>query len=385
MNKSIHKLMVAGFLAGSITLASCEKEVFPLYNDAIVVTKYDFNGLADSLQRQTYETYLSANGNYMVQDNQGNSTFHYWPNAHVLDVYNDAYLRNKDQVYIQRMKSLLNGIKAQNNNVYPNNFYDDMGWLALSSLRAYDATKDEAYIQATNILWEDMKKGITDVQGGGMGWSKDKPDFKNTPANGPAIILAARLYRLQNKAEDLQTAKTLYTWLKSKLVEPATYVIWDGINFDGTGVITKNKYTYNAGLFIGAGLEMYKTTKEIGYFNDAVKTANTAIGDLDISPGGLLKDEGQGDGGLFKGIFVRYLTLLINEPGLSKTDQDKFVKFIKYNAETLHKQGISRPGLMISSGWNKAPQSRTDLTTQLSGIMLIEAASQLHKNGLITY
>lgn len=260
-----------------------------------------------------------------------------------------------------------------------------MGWLALSSLRAYDATKDEAYIQATNILWEDMKKGITDIQGGGMGWSKDKANFKNTPANGPAIILAARLYREQNKAEDLQTVKTLYTWLKSTLVEPATYVIWDGINFDGTGAITKNKYTYNAGLFIGAGLEMYKTTKEISYFNDAVKTANAAITDLDISPGGLLKDEGQGDGGLFKGVFVRYLTLLINEPGLSKTDQDKFVKFIKYNAETLHKQGISRPGLMISSGWNKVPQSRTDLTTQLSGIMLIEAASQLHKNGLITY
>jgi predicted alpha-1,6-mannanase (GH76 family) len=385
MKKSIHKLMVAGIIAGSVTLASCEKEVFPLYNDAIVVNKYDFNGLADSLQRQTYESYLSANGNYLVQDNQGNSTFHYWPNAHVLDIFNDAFLRTKDQVYVQRMKSLLNGIKAQNNNVYPNNFYDDMGWLALSSLRAYDATKDEAYIQATNILWLDMKKGITDVQGGGMGWSKDKPNFKNTPANGPAIILAARLYRLQNKAEDLQTAKTLYSWLKSTLVEPATNVVWDGINFDGTGLITKNKYTYNAGLFIGAGLEMYKTTKDISYFNDAIKTANTAITDVDIAPGGLLKDEGQGDGGLFKGIFVRYLTLLINEPGLSKTDQDKFVKFLKYNAETLHKQGISRPGLMISSGWNKAPQSRTDLTTQLSGIMLIEAASQLNKNGLITY
>ena len=39
---------------------------------------------------------------------------------------------------------------------------------------------------------------------------------------------------------------------------------------------------------------------------DAVNTANATIKDLDIAPGGLLKNEGQGDGGLFKGILVRY-------------------------------------------------------------------------------
>jgi predicted alpha-1,6-mannanase (GH76 family) len=32
-------------------------------------------------------------------------------------------------------------------------------------------------------------------------------NFKNTPANGPSIILASRLYRLNNKPEDLQLAK----------------------------------------------------------------------------------------------------------------------------------------------------------------------------------
>jgi len=381
MKKSIHLFMVAGIFAGTM-FSSCEKEVFPLYDETIVTTNFDFNGLADSLQRKTYETYLSSNGNYFVQDNQGNSTFHYWPNAHVLDVLNDAYLRTKDQVYVQRMKSLVNGIKAQNNNVYPNRFYDDMGWLALSSLRAYDATKDEAYIQVSNILWEDMKKGITDVMGGGMGWSKDKPGFKNTPANGPAIILAARLYRLQNKAEDLATAKSLYTWLKSTLVEPSTFVIWDGINFNGDGALSKSKYTYNPGLFIGASLEMYNTTKEVAYLNDAIKAANSAINDLDLSPGGILKDEGQGDGGLFKGIFIRYLTLLVNHKDLPTADQDKYIKFLKFNAQTLYQQGISRPALSISSGWNKAPQSTTDLTTQLSGIMLIEAAAQLQTSGL---
>lgn len=382
MKKSTHLIMVAGILAGTM-FSSCEKEVFPLYDDTIITTNYDYKGLADSLQRKTYDTYLSANGNYFVENNQGNSTFHYWPNAHVLDVLNDAYLRTKDEVYVQRMKSLINGIKAQNGNAYPNNFYDDMGWLALSSLRAYDATKDEAYVNVTNILWEDMKKGITDVMGGGIGWSKDNPQFKNTPANGPAIILAARLYRLQNKAEDLATAKSLYSWLKSTLVEPSTYVVWDGINYNRDGVISKSKYTYNPGLFIGASLELYNTTQEAVYLNDAIKGANSAIKDLHLSPGGILRDEGQGDGGLFKGIFVRYLTLLVNHKDLPAADQKRYLDYLKFNAQTLHQKGISRPALTISSGWDKAPASTTDLTTQLSGMMMIEAAAQLQTSGLL--
>jgi predicted alpha-1,6-mannanase (GH76 family) len=383
MKKAIQYMMVASALSGAIMISSCKKEVFPLYNDEIITTTYNYSALADSLQTQLYQTYLSANGKYFVQNNQGNTTFNYWPNAHVLDVMVDGYLRTKDQVYVSRMKTLLDGIKVMNNNAYPNNFYDDMGWLSLSSLRAYDATKDDAYLQATSTLWTDMKKGITDVMGGGMGWSKDKPYFKNTPANGPAIILAARLYQMQNNTEDLQTAKTLYTWLKSNLIEPGTYAVWDGINSDGTGQITKNKFTYNYGLVIGAALELYKATKDGTYLTDAIKTANAAIGDPELSPGGLLKDEGQGDGGLFKGVFVRYLTLLVNTPDLTASDRDKFVGFLKYNAQTLYTKGISRPALSVSSAWTKAPSTGTDLTTQLSGIMLIEAAANLSASGTL--
>lgn len=383
MKKAIQYLMVAGLMSGTITLFSCKKEVFPLYNDEIITTTYNYTALSDSLQTQLYQTYMSSNGKYFVQDNQGNNTFNYWPNAHVLDVMVDGYLRSKDPVYVGRMKTLLDGIKAQNGNGFPNNFYDDMGWLSLSSLRAFDATKDDAYLQATTVLWADMKNGITDVMGGGMGWSKDKPNFKNTPANGPAIILAARLYQLQNNPQDLETAKSLYSWLKTTLVEPSSYTVYDGINSDGTGALVKNKYTYNYGLFIGAGLALYNATKETAYLTDAIKTANAAISDLELSPGGLLKDEGQGDGGLFKGVFVRYLTALINTPDLPSSDRDKFVAYLKFNAQTLYTKGINRPSLAVSSAWNKPASDKTDLTTQLSGIMLMEAAANLSSAGIL--
>jgi len=375
--------LAGGIVTASLFFSSCEKEVFPLYDDEIVTVDFKYNELADSLQAQMYATFQSSNGNYFVQDNSGNSTFHYWRNAHAVDVLVDGYLRTNDQAYVQRLTALVNGIKAQNNNTFLNNFYDDMEWLALSSLRAYDATDNAMFLETTNILWADIQKGISNIAGGGVGWTKDRPYFKNTPANGPAIILAARLARMNNNAQDLATARSLYTWLKATLVDPASFTVWDGINYNNDMVITKNKYTYNPGTFIGAGLELYKSTGEAAYLNDAVRAANAVVSDLELSPGGLMKDEGQGDGGLFKGVLVRYLTLLATDKDVPAADKDKIVRYLKYNAETLYQKGIKRPGLMISPAWNNAPGATTDLSTQLSGMMLIEAAAQLKKAGTI--
>jgi predicted alpha-1,6-mannanase (GH76 family) len=176
-------------------------------------------------------------------------------------------------------------------------------------------------------------------------------------------------------------AKSLYTWLSATLVDPSSGIIWDGINGNHDGQISKNKFTYNQGVYMGAALELYHVTKNADYLADAVRNANATINDTDISPGGLLKSEGQGDGGLFKGILVRYLTLLIQEPAVSSTDRDAFVKFLKYNAQTLYTKGISRPALFVSPDWKTLPSGNTDLTTQLSGVMMVEAAAALKADG----
>jgi predicted alpha-1,6-mannanase (GH76 family) len=315
-----------------------------------------------------------------VQNNQGNTAYNYWPQAHTLDVFTDAYLRTKNDVYKQRMKSLLNGTRITNGNKYQNDYYDDMEWLALASLRAFEATGDNDYMTAATILWTDIKTGKNDSQGGGIAWRKSQLDYKNTPANAPAIIFAARLYRLQKNAADLALAKELYTWLKCTLVDPSG-IVWDGINGNHDGEVSKNKFTYNQGTFIGAALELYNVTGDKAYLADAVHTATTTIKDLDISPGGLLKNEGQGDGGLFKGILVRYLTLLTLKEDVSATDRDAYAKFLKYNAETLFTKGISRPDLMVSPDWKTKPSGATDLTTQISGVTMMEAAAVLKAGG----
>ncbi|QNL49372.1 glycosyl hydrolase [Olivibacter sp. SDN3] len=359
---------------------SCKEEAIILYPPDDTVNPevvYPWEEIADSLQQTTNEIYRSTDGRYYKQ-NEENNTFHYWWNAHMLDVLVDGYQRTENENYIQRMRALLDGMKETNDNTYPNHFYDDMEWLALSSLRAYQVSNDEAFLQATSILWDDIQTGLNDYQGGGIAWKKDQLDYKNTPANAPAIILACRLYTDLNNEQDLTLAQTLYEWLKSTLVDPANGIVWDGINRNGDGEIDKNwLFTYNQGVFIGAAHELYKVTGDRTYLNDAVRTANTAISHPDITVGGILKNENQGDGGLFKGIMIRYLALLAEEQTLTDADRIRFQDFIKFNAETAYTKALSRPALLFGPNWEAQPDETVDLSTQLSGVMLIEAAARL--------
>jgi predicted alpha-1,6-mannanase (GH76 family) len=383
ITQHIKKVALAGLIPVMFTACFKDKP-FPLYgNKPSVVINYTFAATADSMQEKTYAAYISANGNYFKQSNTGSANYNYWPQAHTMDAFIDAYLRTKNEIYKQRMKSLLNGTRISNGNKLQNEYYDDMEWLALSTLRAYEATNDADYLAAANTLWTDIKTGVNDSQGGGIAWRKSQLDYKNTPANAPAIIFAARLYRLQKNQADLDLAKQLYTWLKGKLVDPASGIVWDGINGDGDGKISYNKFTYNQGTFIGAALELYNVTGDATYLADAVRTATATIKDLDISPGGLLKNEGQGDGGLFKGILVRYLTLLTLKEDVAAADRDAYAKFLKYNAETLFAKGILRPDFVASPDWKTTPKTTdvTDLTTQISGLTTLEAAATLKAAG----
>ena len=51
------------------------------------------------------------------------------------------------------------------------------------------------------------------------------------------------------------------------------------------------------------------------YLDDAVKAAEWTKANLCITDQRILKSEGKGDGGAFKGIFVRYMKLLIRDCG----------------------------------------------------------------------
>lgn len=378
-----------GMILGlSVAVTSCSDDPIPLRDPATsggTETNYTWAKTADSIQAATYNTYLGSNGTF-VQDNMGNSTFNYWPNAHALDVLVDGYLRTKNENYLSRMKALVQGIKVKNGNTYNNVFNDDMIWLASSSLRAYQATNDQEYKDVAVYLWGIIKTSWSDdVFGGGITWKQDTPKQKNAVSNAPAAIVALRLYEIDKNPDDLEWAKKIYTWQKNNLVDPVNGLVWDNIS-ETNGVVTTNKdwvFTYNMGTWIGAGLRLYKVTGEQGYLNDALKSAKSSLTSPKLITEGLLRDEGQGDGGLFKGIFIRYFTEIIEEPTINSSDRSSFVKFFKFNAQTFYRKGIARPGMFSGSFWSKAPTGTTDLTTQLSGVMLLEAAAKLDEADLL--
>ncbi|MFI2743693.1 glycoside hydrolase family 76 protein [Zhouia sp. PK063] len=382
--KTIYKTV--GALSLATLVYSCSDEAVPLrpYNgETPQESNYTWSTTADSMQTATYNTYLGSNGTF-VTNNVGDATFQYWPNAHALHVLVDGYERTKDDSYLAKMKALLNGIKTNNNNTYDNDFNDDMLWLANACVRAYVATNDQDYKDVAEYLWAEIKTSWSDVYGGGISWRKSTPLSKNAVSNGPAAVLALRLYAIDGDQDDLDWAKKIYAWEKDNLVDPNTGLVWDNMNtVDGQVVVQKDWiFTYNVGTYIGAALRMYHATNDATYLNDAVKTAKSTITSGKLTSNGLLKDEGQGDGGLFKGILVRYFAELILEADINDNDRQTFTDFFAYNAETFYDNGLSRPSMLCGPNWGQLPSDQTDLTTQLSGMMLIEAAAKLDAQGV---
>ena len=66
-------------------------------------------------------------------------------------------------------------------------------------------------------------------------WEKNSPNSKNACSNGPAMILAARLYRETGKQEYLDFATKIYDWMSVSLVNEYGGV-WDGYGNYNEGV-----------------------------------------------------------------------------------------------------------------------------------------------------
>lgn len=275
------------------------------------------------------------------------------------------------------------GVKIKNVNTFYNNFYDDMEWNALAMLRAYNSTKDEKFKTATLDVWANIQTGWNSTMDGGIAWKKDQLYYKNTPANAPACILAARLYKQFNGTSDLEWAKKIYSWMKDHLYEAGTGFVYDGINRENTGAKDNWKFTYNQGTFIGAALELYNITGEKVYLNDAIKAADYALNNNVNSNDRILQSEGTGDGGLFKGIFVRYFTQLILCPELEANTRTRYVRFMEHNATTLWNEGTYKQSVLFGSYWKTKPSAETGLTEQLSGCMLMEAMALLKEKSVI--
>lgn len=344
-------------------------------------TGIDWNNAADNSTKALVNSFWNSGEKYFNYDSNGNTDFHYWPQAHALDVWVDAYIRTGDHTYKNYFDQWFEGVKIKNKNTFLNDYYDDMEWNALALLRVYKATNETKYKDAVLEIWEDIKGGWNDHAGGGICWVKGHYYSKNACSNGPACILAARLYQEFGDEKNKEWALKIYNWEKTTLFNSNNGMVYDHIDGE-TGEIKKDwVFTYNQGTFIGSAVELYKILGEKSYLNDAMLAADYTTSSL--VGNSVLKSEGTGDGGLFKGIFIRYFADLIQQDRLDAAAKKRYIQFMKYNAETLWESGTTKPSYFYGPDWRTAPGASTGLTEQLSGSMLIEAMALLKNKELL--
>lgn len=298
--------------------------------------------------------------------------WHYWPQAHAMDVLIDAYIRTGDSKWKTYFDQWYVGVKQKSGGSYFNDFVDDMEWICLTMIRLYENTGEAKYLNTAKSMWDKIKSNWNTQGGGGIAWKQSQQWSKNSCSNGPAGIIAARLYQLEGNESDLEWAQKIYNWQSNNLVNTQTGAVYDNLNAQ-TGEVKKDWiFTYNQGTYIGMSYELYKITGQEFYLTFASKVATYCINNLVDHKNKLLKDEGNGDGGLFKGIFMRYFVKLLLEKNLQESDRSRFITFFNNNAKVLKEKGTGDKYL-YSTSWAVPGTLDNDMPTQVSGCTLIEA------------
>ena len=150
-------------------------------------------------------------------------------------------------------------------------YYDDNIWIALDYCDYYQLTHKPASLEKTVALYQYIYSGWSDEIGGGIFWCEQQKEAKHTCSNAPSTVLGVKLYRLTKNAKYLKKAKETYAWTKKHLCDPTDHLYWDNINLKGK--VSKEKYAYNSGQMIQAGVLLYEETGDEQYLHDAQQTA----------------------------------------------------------------------------------------------------------------
>lgn len=320
--------------------------------------------------------------------------WHYWWQAHLLDCLVDAQRRDPQPDRVTRIVRQIRTHRLRNVFRWTNAYYDDMAWLALAIQRACAVTGIDRH-RALDTLTRQLTDSWMPDAGGGIPWRKDEEaqlPFFNAPANGPAGIFLAR------EPQWLPRAQQMGDWIEATLIDPDTHLVFDGIR---AGSLVRAEYTYCQGVVLGLETELAVRTGDPRHA-PRVHRLVAAVAEH-LAPGGVLKGAGGGDGGLFAGITARYLALVATDlPGDSAADahaRETAGKLVLASARSAWDYRQSVNGLpLFGPSWDQIAElpraegevatsiagavreseiPERDLSVQLSGWMLMEAAATL--------
>jgi len=320
--------------------------------------------------------------------------WHYWWQAHLLDNLVDAQVRDPQPERHKKISRQIRGHRLRNNGSWVNDYYDDMAWLALAIERAGRLAGVEK-TGALKKLCEQFVNAWVPEDGGGIPWRK-QDQFFNAPANGPAAIFLARY------DDRLRRAQQMADWIDETLIDPETHLVFDGIK---AGSMVRAQYTYCQGVVLGLETELAVRTDDADHA-ERVHRLVAAVRD-NMATDGVIKGAGGGDGGLFNGILARYLALVVtalpqNGPEDAEArdtartlvlqsaqaawdnrqtvdDLPLFGPFWDRTAEMPTAGGTEAQ--FVEGAVNASEVPERDLSVQLSGWMLMEAAHVVSDDG----
>ncbi|MBP0456335.1 glycoside hydrolase family 76 protein [Streptomyces montanisoli] len=191
---------------------------------------------------------------------------------------------------------------------------DDTEWWALAWIDAYDLTGDAKYLDEARTIASYVNGYWDSTCGGGVWWDREKT-YKNAVTNGLYVRLAAELHnRIPGDTLWLGRASTAWKWYVSSGLINSSGLVNDGLNTSTCQNNGQTVYSYNQGLAIGAGVEVWRATHDASALAQARRLADAAIGSPALTTGGILTDrcdaatsDCDDNAKQFKGVFMRYL------------------------------------------------------------------------------
>lgn len=313
-------------------------------------------------------------------------SWQYWWQAHLIDCAVDAAARSPTAARRRRLARLARAPRIRNLTGWGNDYHDDMAWMALALERASRKCGGR-HERGIETLTSALRSGI-DAETGVLPWRRGG-DFYNTPANGPAAMLFARL-------GDTDSATRIADWIDGTLRDERTGLVCDGVR---AGEFELRYFSYCQGVVLGAEFELALRTRESRH-TERIRRLVAAIAE-GVCVDGVIVGDGGGDGGLFAGILARHLATIACElPDTSPGDAGTRVeaaRLVLTSAEAAWGRRLDIDGEpLFGHDWTSTaivPQSTTghdypgarvperDLSVQLSGWMLMEAAARIERRG----
>jgi predicted alpha-1,6-mannanase (GH76 family) len=322
---------------------------------------------ADAAFNSLNKVYWDSAAKFFRREEQGSKKADFWFSAQLWDTVMDQYDRTRSMDVKRQIDDLYDGFIKEYPDWTTNKYNDDIMWWAIACARAYGITNDERYLQKAKERFDFVYDNFLDDKlGGGLYWINERTS-KNSCINGPAVIAAVRLSVLLKDDSYLAKAKDLYAWQKKTLTD-GNGKVFDSVSYNErrqTTRVRRFSLTYNQGTYIGAAALLYLQTNDKVYLDDAIKTAEWTKANLCVTDQQILRSEGQGDGGAFKGIFARYMKLLVNECG-----RTEFLPWMKANADAAWSNRRPADNIM-GHDWTVPAGTKIESQTATSAVAVV--------------